>query len=78
MSLDDEHLAALQTERAYLVANGKLDRASQVDDQIDAVRARSAATEGPETTAQPAPSEKAVNPKPAAKGRRKPPPDAES
>lgn len=36
-----ERLASLQTERAYLLENNKHDRASQVDDEIEALLVRS-------------------------------------
>lgn len=69
---DQEQLHALETERAYLLANGKTERAGQVDDQITAVRDRIAAARvaaGLETADGPAPSETKAQPK----GRRRPP-----
>lgn len=63
----EERLTALQTERAYLLENGKRERASQVDDEIEALLARSVAARDDsalETTQAQAPPETADEPRP--------------
>lgn len=71
---DQEQLRALETERAFLLENGKTDRADQVDAQLDAVRARIHAArvaDGLETTqAEPPPQTTAPAKPPRARGRK--------
>jgi hypothetical protein len=65
---DHEQLAALETERAFLLENGKTDRAGQVDAQIASLRDRidaARAANEPETT-------RAEQPPETTKARRKP------
>lgn len=64
---EQERLAALQTERAYLLENNKRDRAAQVDDEIEALLARAAAARDAsalETTQAQGPDETTEAPRP--------------